>query len=306
MKVAKFRPAKGEYTSLETFDLYVTRMLYAYPITTVQSNGLPSHGFIFIADTGRKDNLKFITLIFTVSPENDKDQYFANLTDCLKNTSLYDSNFDPSVANVFKMFYNDTDIGNERFFTDFILTKNTTDSYFYAKTFSDKKEFNYRIHINKQVEIGISLFNKALSTFTINDSSINEINNWLLHQYNDKNITYDSITDFKIIDISRSNKVKKKVYFGVVVLEINLSSDRTINIVMNYSRNKKVPRSISSTSNFLECVYNTAYVVLPFAGKNEYEEGNTMNLIARYKDEILILEIENTTFNKLQSEVMKL
>lgn len=304
MKVARFRPLKEEIK--EVFDLYVERMLYAYPVTTIQSNGLPSHGFVFIAETDKKDNLRFITIIFTISPENDQDSFFANLTDCLKNTSLYDSNFDPSVANVFKMFYNDTDIADERFFTDFILTRNNTDSYFYAKTFSDKKEFLYRIHINKQVEIGISLFNKALSTFTINDSSINEINNWLLHQYEDKNITCDSITDFKIIDISRSNKVKKKMYFGVVVLETKLSSGRTINIVMNYTRTKKVPRSISSTLNFLECVYNTAYVVIPFAGKNEYEDSNTINLIARYKDEILILEIENSIFNKLQSEVMKL
>ncbi|MCM1215989.1 MAG: hypothetical protein NC548_15890 [Lachnospiraceae bacterium] len=293
-----------------TLSLQINRMIYAYPITTVmEKDESPVHRFIFIADTGRKDNLRFISLIFTIGSDNDNDTTFNAITECLKRTNLYDNKFSPTTANVFKMFYTDTDIADEKFYTDFIMSEDRNsdgETSFYARNYTDGKEFIYRIYINKQIEVGISLFNRAINTLTLDNNTITEMNNWMLHQYNDDEIKYNEITEYKIIDISRSTKAARKLYRGIVVLEVTLITGRKINLVMNYCRNKRTPRNISSPLNFLECVYNDAYIVLPLSGRIDYDENIMINLITRSNNEAMVLSISKDLFNNLQAEVMKL
>lgn len=307
MKIIRLRPNDEQEIQTTENDIYVNRMmcLFVYIDDNVDNSGYLLR-FCFIADTCTKD--KFITIIFNITSDGKNDEVFNKLLNIVKDSGILSINMNPHSINLLHMFYNN-EIADNIYNTDFIIDKTNDHQYpysFYARAFnSENKSGEFvKLFISDQLVIGLGLFLKSISSLYMNENLVSEMNQWLLNEK--KDVIYNTVNDFTVLDISRTSKIGKKQYIGIVVVELALDNLLNITVVMNYQRSKRIPRSMSSTINFLECVYNDACMILPFCGRSNVVGDDSTILIGVDKKGTKVFKISNKLFDELQKGVEKL
>lgn len=227
--------------------------------------------FYFIARMKTKEEF-FFRFVFI----NDyaEDHSFLKLFDSLMRTSLFSNSerfneFILYYANFIENRIEDKD----SFIVDFdMIAGENSKQYFICMNSKDSSKF-IKVLCPNYIQTGINILYRGISLLNVNDSIFIEAQKWLIGEELRKTAKYETLNNFEIIDISRSTRIRKNYYSGVAVMKFTAidAFDNSVEttVAMNYTRDHRVSRSVSSTVDFLSGVYGSnVFSIINICGAN--------------------------------------
>lgn len=171
--------------------------------------------------------------------------------------------------------------------------------------------------INNTTMTGLNIMNRCILNKILNSDSVREINLWLNNSSEGRNnAEMYAVTDFSVLDISKSIKVEKGLYTGVLAINFtindsiplikNPNSTRVYTALMSYYRDKPLSKKkyTIDISN-MEEKYSDALTIGTFTGRPINSllrtDGIDLQLIAAKPsdNEFIILNVPNGIYNEL-------
>lgn len=269
MKMMSVTASKNIPEDIKSYEL--ESMILSFVSGNRYNSNLNSIEFYFIARMKTKEEF-FFRFVFI----NDyvEDHSFLKLFDSLMRTSLFSNS---ERFNEFILYYaNFVENGIEdkdSFIVDFdMITDKKSKQYFIGMNSKDNSKF-IKVLCPNYIQTGINILYRGISLLNVNDSIFIEAQKWLIGEELRKTAKYETLKNFEIIDISRSTRIRKNYYSGVAVMKFTAidAFDNSVEttVAMNYTRDHRVSRSVSSTVDFLSGVYGSnVFSIINICGAN--------------------------------------